>query len=124
MPEVFLSLGDGILNTAKRREKPLVPAFENLTSMPRLIDIEKTSNLMRDVTYQSAPWVPTVHSSYLLDVKFDNKNSNFTFGCQIPKLDFGGRIQKTVEPTELFLPSKPRFPGLCSVSIMTIGHGK
>ena len=28
-------------NTAKRREKPLVQAFENLTSMLRLIDIEK-----------------------------------------------------------------------------------
>ena len=53
-------------NTAKRREKPLVQAFENLTSMLRLIDIEKTSNLMCDITYQSASLVPTVHSSYLL----------------------------------------------------------
>ena len=32
--------------------------------------------------------------------------------------------EKTVEPTELFLPSKPQFPGLYSVSIMTSGHGK
>ena len=47
-------------NTTKRREKPLVQAFENLTSMHRLIDIEKTSNLMRDITYQSASLVPTV----------------------------------------------------------------
>ena len=30
--------------------------------------------------------------------------------------------KKTVEPTELFLPSKPRFPGLCSVSILPRGN--
>ena len=53
----------GRRNTTKRREKPLVQAFENLTSMPRVIDIEKTS--MRDITYQSASLVPTVHLSYL-----------------------------------------------------------
>ena len=42
MPEVFLSLGDGILRSVERN-------LENLTSMPRLIDNEKTSNLMRDI---------------------------------------------------------------------------
>ena len=60
LPEVFLSQSNGI-----GEEKPLVQAFENLTSMPRLIDIEKTSNLMHDITHQSASLVPTVHSSYL-----------------------------------------------------------
>ena len=55
LPEVFLSQSDGI-----GEKKPLVQAFDNLTSMPRLIDIEKTSNLMRDITYQSASLVPTV----------------------------------------------------------------
>ena len=64
MPEVFLSLSDGMLRSGEW--KPLVQAYENLTSMPRLIDIEKTSNLMRDITYQSASVVPTGHSSYLL----------------------------------------------------------
>ena len=55
LPDVFLSQSDGI-----GEEKPLVQAFDNLTSMHRLIDIEKTSNLMRDITYQSASLVPTV----------------------------------------------------------------
>ena len=55
LPDVFLSQSDGI-----GEEKPLVPAFDNLTSMHRLIDIEKTSNLMRDITYQSASLVPTI----------------------------------------------------------------
>ena len=55
LPDVFLSQSDGI-----GEEKPLVQAFDNLTSMHRLIDIEKTSNWMRDITYQSASLVPTV----------------------------------------------------------------
>ena len=48
------------------------------------------------------------------EVEYENKNSNLKFGCQIPMLNFGGHIQQrktNVEPTELFLPSKPRFPG-------------
>ena len=49
------SLSDGI-----GEEKPLVQALDNLTSMTLLIDIEKTSSLMRDITYQSASLVPTV----------------------------------------------------------------
>ena len=61
---VSLFQSDGI-----GEEKPLVQAFENLTSMPHLTDIEKTSNLMRDITYQSASLVPTVHLSYLLKIK-------------------------------------------------------
>ena len=55
LPDVFLPQSDGI-----GEEKPLVQAFDNLTSMHRLIDIEKTSNLMRDITFQSASLVPTV----------------------------------------------------------------
>ena len=53
--EVFISQRDGI-----GAEKPLVQAFDNLTSMPRSIDIEETSNLIRDITYQSASLAPTV----------------------------------------------------------------
>ena len=61
LPEVYLYQSNGI-----GEEKPLIQAFENLTFMPRFIDIEKTSNLMRDITYQSPSLVPTVHLSYLL----------------------------------------------------------
>ena len=60
LPEVFLYQSNGI-----GEGKPLIQAFENLT-LSRLIDIEKTSNLMREITYQSPSLVPTVHSSYLL----------------------------------------------------------
>ena len=98
LSEVFLSQSDGI-----RAEKPLKQAFDNLTSIPRLIDIEKTSNLMRDITYNQHLWFPPYIRLIYFDVKFknsmfhikyENKNSNFKFGCQIPKVDLGGRIQK------------------------------
>ena len=66
MPEVF-SLSERLNSESLNgREKPLVAAVEFLTSMLSLIDIEKTSKLIRDITYQSASLVPTVHSSYLL----------------------------------------------------------
>ena len=58
--------GFSLSERRNRREKPLVRAFDNLTSMPRLIDIEKTSKSMRDITYQPASLVPRVHLSYLL----------------------------------------------------------
>ena len=85
----FSSQSDGI-----GEEKPLVQAVENLSSMPRLIDI--------DITYQLASSVPTVHSSYLLrcqiqkfNVSYKTSMSNLKIKTQIPKLNFGGHIRKS-----------------------------
>ena len=54
----FFSVRATKQRVAKRWGKPLVQAVENLTSMP--------SKLIRDITYQSASLVPTVHSACLL----------------------------------------------------------
>ena len=90
-------------------------AFDNLTSMHRLIDIEKTSNLMRDITYQSASLVPTVLwcqiQNSMFHIKYENKNLNLKFGCQIPKLNFGGRIHKNCRTHWTFSTFKTSISG-------------
>ena len=131
MPEVFLSLSDGILRSGERNL-----CFRPLrTSLPCTVWLtwKKRVNLMRDITYQSASLVPTVHSSCLLwcqiqkfsvHIKKGKKNQIWNLDAKVRSWILADVYNKTVEPTELFLPSKPRFPGLCSVLIVTSGHCK
>jgi len=47
----------------------------------------------------------------MFHIKYENKNSNLKFGCQIPKLNFGGRIRKNCRTHWTFSAFKTSISG-------------